>query len=538
MAEKYYYGYEPEGKYTNTSDKVNGYSPTTTYTFTDKDGHTFSSLGDNGYVWQSVTEGKPIYVNSKGQWYTEPFLEVSGNNVTAYIPEWFKGTDEYNQWKTYSSQINNIPLTQDNVTNLKDILSALGRQGSFRESLRYDISQYGVKDRALQDKYVNDMVQIATEGKGKGAAKLNDIFGSDMDESAADVARSFQKKGKEELSKYMAWLQNTAKQGLNGTFQGTEKEMLDAITLYRLLTYVDKNHSVFGDNDEFNGLLEASTWQKLDAAGRSFMQTMMEGTIFGLPARLAYGVGEAMHGRDFTLAIENGRSQLLNNTAAGAGLNGTEGLNSIANLGGTVANMAVTMATSMYIGSSINAAIATSSPGSFLSSVGTYMQTIPGAAVTDFFINDIPIDLTFFVTDWARTGDIGKAWYNDQESQPLFGIPILGHFGPQAPNGLAMNLLGDAIIDSALPVLSIATNTATKSLDRVTNGGVSRLKENVALKNLKLQETLTNIPVLGDAWKKFMNHMMGGVNAQAIREARKEAIAKVLWTHMCVLRTL
>lgn len=489
------------------------------YKFTDKDGNTFSSLGDNGFVQQSIKEGVPISVNENGDWYIEPYLENKNGQVVAHLPEWFKSTNEYEQWKTYAAQIPSS-LTDDTFNSLNDIFKGLSSQGLLRNSLKNDIASFGVTDANLQNKYVNDIVQVAVEGKGGGAAKLNDIYGSDQNESAADVARSFKDMSKEELSSIMTNLYETMKKGQSGTFTGTQKQMLDAVTVARILNYIDDNYSTFGTDNEFKGLLEMSGWQKFQRAGTEFMQTLAEGPLGLFTARLVY------LGTNGSMKIENAREEIFSRPLVGGGLENGEGAQKIGSVAGSVGNIAVTMATSMLLGNAINAKLAVNSPSGFWGSVGNFAQTIPGGAVTDFFLHDIPVDLIFAADDLARTGSVEKAWYNPEEEQPLFGIPIIGSFGPRVPGGLAMNLAGDAIIDAAIPILAIAGNTAYKELDDITGGGVSRTKEKIAVKNLEIQNKLVEIPVLGTGWQKFMNYMMGSEKAQYIREARKAAIAE------------
>ena len=39
------------------------YDPKGFYKFTDKDGNTIYSAGDNGYVWEAMSNGVPLSVN-------------------------------------------------------------------------------------------------------------------------------------------------------------------------------------------------------------------------------------------------------------------------------------------------------------------------------------------------------------------------------------------------------------------------------------------------------------------------------------------
>lgn len=497
------------------------------YRFTDKDGNTFSAFGDNGYVQQAIKEGVPISIDSNGEWYITPKLTTDGKTITAHIPDWFKKTDEYTQWQTYAPQFVSQSMTQDTYDQLQDALTKLGNQGLLRKSLVEDISRYGVTDPKLQEEYFNNILQVGIEGSGGDAAKLNGIFGSDQDESAADFARSMKSMNKEQLSEMMTWLYNIAEQGANGTFTGSQKQMADAVTAIKIINYINDNYSQFGNGEEFKGLLEASTWQKLRTAGDSMLQTMAENfPIINLFARGAYGIGQWINEKPFSLKIEEGRDQVMNSALNGGSLQGREAAMSVGNIVGTVGNIAGTMVMSVALGNVIGGTAAAATPGSFVAKMGQFAQTIPGAAVTDFFLNDIPIDLTFFVTDWARTGDVGKAFYNPEEEQPLFGIPIIGNLGPKAPGGLAMNMAGDAIVDAALPILAIVGNTSFKKLDDWTNGGVTRVREQAAIANFKIQTKIDNIPVFGAGWQKFINYMMGPEHASFVREAKKAAIAE------------
>lgn len=524
MAEKYY---------TSTGEE---YFPNATYEIYDKNGNVIAtSKGDNGYVWQSVTSGVPISINKKGEWYVTPYIESDGQKITAHIPSWFKATPEYEEWSTISAQIPNLSLTKDRLSQMNDILKSLGNQGVTRQSLSQEIASYGVNSPENRNKYYEWMTEMGWEGSSKNTdrekAKISGLVSDEESPmSVAEIARQFKDLSKEELSGYMTNLYDIAEKGKNGEWDGSEEEMLRAVSMIKLLNYVDDNYTGYGDknfgeNDEFQGLLSASFLQNLNATHTSFMQTMAENfPIINLFARAIYGAGEVISGRPFSFEIERNRDILLNLPSAGGGLEGREAAMQVGDVTGTVANIAGTMFISVKLGNFISGKAATATPGGFVSRLGDFAKTIPGAMATDFFLNDIPIDLMFFASDWMRTGDIGKAWYNAEEEQPLFGVPIIGHFGPSVPGGLGMNLLGDAIIDVSLPILSIVGNTSFKKLDQWTSGGVTRAREKAFVTNLRIQKTLTDIPVIGAGWKKFVNHMMGAENANFIREARKASI--------------
>ena len=510
------------------------YDPNAWYKFTDKDGNTFTSRGDNGYVWQAITEGIPISVDSKGNWYTEPYLDVSPTGYVAHIPNWFKQTDEYSQWQTYASQIPNLSVNETVFNNLKDVLKSLGSQGAMRTALTSDIKSYGVTDQNLINKYIKDIVNMAAEGQGGDKAKIT-LWGTEYN-SAADIARHYKELSKEGLSKAMTSMYDIMDKGQKGEWKDKEEYLADAVTAAKILNYIDDNHISYGKDDEFNGLLSSSVWQQINRGLTQFMGGISSNTFVGIPARVAYGAMNASTGKDFSLKIEDlYNERLATGSDLGAGLEGNDAADVVGMWGGAIGSIAVTMATSMMMGSAINGKVAASAPGGFWNNVGNFAQTIPGAAVSDFFLNDVPLDLMIFTTDTMRDG-IGKAWFDPENPQPLFGIPFIRQgqdgnfypsgFGPDVPGGLAMNMVGDAVLDAAIPFLGIVGNSTYKGLDNLTNGAVTRVREKAALLNLQVQQKLTNIPILGTGWQKFVNYMMGAENAQYMREARKAAIAE------------
>lgn len=529
MAEKYY---------TSTGEE---YYPGATYIFTDKDGNTFSSKGDNGYVWQSMTEGIPISVNDKGEWYTEPYLEQTPTGLTAHIPNWFKTTDEYTRWQTeFVPQISTMSITQDNIDTLKKTLKSLGSQGAVRNSLKADVSRFGVTDKDLQNKYVNDIVALVTEGKTGTKAQFNDIFGSNMNESAEDIARGYKNLSKEDLSSLVTSFNNMVSASQRDDWTGSKKEqkkVLDALTTLKILNYVDDNYSSFGKDNEFQGLLEASTWQKIQRAFATASATFTESNVLGIPVRAAYGIKSALSGNGFDMQIENSvNNQLSNRPDWGAGLEGGEGAEAIGMWGGALTNIAASVTLLNGVGNFVNAKMADTTAAQILNSMSN--SGITGKIAYDFFLNDLPLDVTMFINDIARTnGDVGKALWDPNEKQPLTGIPFIrkdaetgfylpSGLGPDVPGGLVMNIVGDLVADCAPMVIKVAGNATSKKLDSISNGGFTRLRENVALKGLQARETLTKIPVIGEGWQKFINHMMGAEKANIIRQATKAAIAE------------
>lgn len=514
------------------------YDPNKNYVFTDKDGNTFTSRGDNGYVWQSITEGIPISVDANGEWYVEPYLDVEKDGYVAHIPNWFKETDEYSKWQTIALQIPNLSINETVYNNLKDVLKSLGSQGALRTSLTQDIKSYdskGILSKDQINKYVKDIVNMAAEGQGGDKAKIT-LFGTEYN-SAADVARHYKELSKESLSRAMTSMYDIMDKGAKGEWTDKPEYLADAVTAAKILNYIDDNSQQYGTNNEFDGLLSSSVWQQINRGLTQFMSGVSSNTFVGIPARAAYAAMQyGTKGEEWDFKIEDLYNERLATGAdLGAGLEGNESADVVGMWGGAISSIAVTMSASMMMGSAINGKVAASSPGGFWNNVGTFAQTIPGAAVTDFFLNDIPLDLMIFFTDSMRDG-VGRAWYDPENPQPLFGIPFIRQasdgnfypsgFGPDVPGGLAMNMVGDAILDAAIPFLGIVGNATYKNLDNLTNGGVTRVREKAAITNLKIQQKLSDIPVLGTGWQKFVNYMMGAENAQYMREARKAAIAE------------
>lgn len=499
-------------------------NPKGTYRLYNDDGTYIESKGDNQYFQQAFGQNLPISVTSKGEWYVTPYMEFDAKNgVTAHLPSWFKNSPEYSQWKTFASQIPNSTLTDEVKDDLTKILEGLGNQSLARNEVKQMFkSNFKIEDDKLAQKYLTSMQQLYAEGQGKGDAKLIGIFGSDKEESIKDIARDFKNNmSKDELNEQMKFFNYV----LSHPDKYDAETVVDSAILNEVLNYVDDNYMNFGE--EFKGLLEASTFQKLYLMGTGFMNTMTEG-IFGIPARLAYGVGNVIKDGKFDARIEDQDDKIIADN--GGYLEGVEGFVQVGQAAGVVGNIAGTYGVmALTGGASSGAALST---GGWLSKIG--LPTIAGGMVTDFVFNDLPIDIMMFITDWGRTDSPEKAWYNSdpKEQQPLFGHLLLSQFSPlniinpKVPGGLAMNLLGDAIIDLAGPIIALTGSTAFKQLDNMSNGGISRMKAKAAITNLSIQNKLTNTPVFGTAWKKFINHMMGAENAEFIRQARKAAIAK------------
>lgn len=515
MAEKYY---RADGS---------SYDPRYEYTFTDKDGNTFTAGGQNGYVWQAITEGLPISINEKGDWYIEPYLDVTPDNVVAHIPDWFKGTSEYSEWQKYSSYIQ-PGINKDTFNQLSDILKGYGAQGASRVSLGNRAKGYGITDQELINKYTQDYINMYNEGQGVGSADISLYDAPGM--SAADIARGFKEMSKEDLSRAIDGLYKTVEFRNSDQWTGDieqQKMILNALQQLEILNHVDDNYTQYGDKTEFKGLLEASQWQKIYSTIEA-SNLQLTNSILAIPGRLAHGlISLAANGKfDADLSKYN---DYFTDPYAGAWLEGREGYISIGNTIGTVENFVTTYAVSSMLGGWLNG-VATGLSGSastILSSMGTFMTHPVGSMVTDFFLHDIPIDfLNYFTVASNNDWNWSKAWNDPTQTQNLIAIPLVGNLGPKVDAGLKNDIVGDLIVDLSLPVLGALGKSFNMHIDSVTNGAATRFKEFVAVKNLQLQEKLTKTPVVGTAWKKMINHFMGAENANFIREARKASIAE------------
>lgn len=518
------------------------YYPNGTYELFDENGNKVGeSKGDNGYVWQSVTTGVPISVNQNGDWYIEPYLERTATGVQAHIPAWFKETDEYDTWmNTYVPQIKSLSsLTDDAFNQANDVLKGLGGNGAAFVSTKNYLSSAGVTETPLVRKFMDYMVSMNKEADGETASI--DLIDGKLS-SIADIAREFKDLSKEDQSRRMTRMYEQAdaasKEGWTGSYD-EQKNVMESLAYAQIINNVDDNYLQFGNGEEFRGLLEASAWQKFQRWFASTSANFTESSIFGLiPRALAAMTGQNLE--------ENINYQMSHRADWGANLEGLEGAETAGIWSGAIVNIAATYITMNAAGSFVGKIAEGSSAAKF---VNTLNSTVGGRIVSDFFLNDIPLDIALFVNDVARyEGDVGKALWNEEETQPLTGLPFLAKgqsgeilpsgFGPQVPGGLVMNMVGDLAVDCAIPIVGLTARSSYRGLDNLTDGGVTRLRENIAVKNLELQEKLTNIPVVGTGWQKFINGFMGAENANFIREARKSAIAQQSMTPYIIAQNL
>lgn len=516
------------------------YDPNKNYAFTDKDGNTFYSKGDNGYVWEAITNGVPISVNDKGDWYVTPYLEVTPDKIVQHIPEWFKSTAEYDAWKNNYSSYLQPGINKDTFNQLNDILKSHGSQGYYRLGTYNLAKSYGITDTDLLDRSFQNAINLSAESQGVENPGIT-LYGETK--SAADWAREIKGYSKEDLSQMMMNLQDTLSIG-KGDKKGSipwtgsreqQEAVMNALSLYQLLNTVDDNYVNFGDGKEFQGLLQASGLQKATALVYSANQGLLNSVAAVIP-RLVHGLmslGVSIFDDQPGLKFDANLSQYsdpFTSPEAGAGLEGTEGWVKAGGWIGNAENFVTMWGVSILAGGWVNglAKSASASSAAVLSSLGTFMQTPVGSMVSDFFLHDIPIDvLNFFTVASENNWNWSKAWYDPENKQNLIAIPLVGDLIPiKVQAGLMNDIIGDAVVDLTLPILGKLAKVTSSKIDEITNGAATRFKESVALKNLALQKKLTDIPVIGTGWKKMINSIMGAENAAFIREARKTAIAE------------
>ena len=532
------------------------YNPKQVYTFIDENGNRVYSNGDNGYIWDAYENGLGISMDDNGNWFTRPYIESSGNgSITAVMPEWFKHTNEYEEWtKTYVPQIKNRSLTEENISSIQRTLSSLSDLGALRQSLRSEAAGYGIKSLADQDKYVNNVTAVAYEGNGAGKANLNfSALATAKDSSAADIARMYKGLSKEELSSQMSRIYDILQQSSDGKFKGSQQEVLEAATLARLLNYVDENHSQYGKDDEFKGLLEPSQWQRFQAGIAANMANLTYNSVFGLPTRVIDKIAEANGGNLMPNTYEAYVSELVSRPIAGGSLGNvnqqgggsknTEGdiqwgnfIGSLEIIGATVAR---TMAGQTYVQGKLAAAPVGTKAfalSQLIDSGGFIVNTL----VTDFVMNDLPMDVFLLISDADQYG-WERAFYDPENPQNLWGVPFihmrngslvneygvpnLGGFGPEVPGGFAFNVLGDLTLDFAPKIIS----TTLGQVDNLTGGYLARakqkIKDSASLATMKAIEGVQKVPVVGDAIKKTVNFFAGSSDANMVRTAKKTAVA-------------
>lgn len=491
------------------------------YEFIDQNGERHVSRGDNGYIQQSYNQGIPIYVNDQGEWFTEPYLELTPDGYVSHIPAWFKNTDEYERWNSeFVPQMDTTSATKEVWEGFRDTLKSLGTQGALRIETYNTAESAGITDPEEKKKAYEDYLAIILEGAGQGNAQLDVLEDAGTTASVAEIARKYKSLSKEDLSDQMTGLLNII--NAKGKGKWNQKTTREALTLYKLLNLVADNPDSYGQNKEFEGLLEASEQQKFNAHVNSALQTTAEGMpLFTWIARGVAAAGKGITGKGPGFKIEDYRNNGLYDRYSGQNLRGVEGSIVSGNVVGSIENIGATIGESMIFGKFLDAKIAVGAPGSLLAKIGTFSKTFGGSMVYDWFAHDLPIDLSLFATDRASGMSAGEAWYDESKTQPLFGL-----FGPEVPYGLAMNLAGDALMDLAIPILGVTGGAIWDSLDDISGGSLTKIRESVALKNLAAQEWISNTPVLGTGLRKFSDWLFTPETTSIIREGRKAAILK------------
>ena len=533
------------------------YNPKAVYTFIDEDGNRVYSNGDNGYIQDAYENGLGLSFDDNGNWFTRPYIKTNGNSITAVMPEWFLSTAEYQDWtNTYVPQIKNRTLTEDTISSIKRTLSSLGELGATRQSLRNEAKNMGLSRLEDQEKYANDITAVAVEGSKKGTANLN--FSSLLtatESSATDIARAYKELSKEELSSQMSRIYDILEQSSNGTYKGSSQDVLEAAELSRILNYIDENYSQYGEKDEFKGLLEPSQWQRFQAGIAANMANLTYNSIFGIPTRVIDKMAENWWGGDF---IPNTYEEYLSELAKrpitggslgnlnqlGNGSKNTEGDISWGNFIGSLeiigATVGLTMAGQTYVQGGLKSA----APGTALFNISRIIDAggvIANTLITDFVMNDLPMDVFLLLSDADQYG-WDKALYDPENPQNLWGIPFisirngslvneygvpnLSGFGPEVPGGFLFNVLGDLTLDFAPKVIA----TTLGGVDNLTGGYLARAKQKVAdvtsVANFKLQTAVEKIPVVGDSIKKTVNFFVGTSDANMVRTAKQTAVAK------------
>lgn len=561
------------------------YDPNKEYIFTNEEtGETFTSKGDNGYVWQAMEEGLPLSVNSKGEWYVVPYVDRnSDGTITAYIPNWFKGTDAYSDWKNTVGSMTKAyaaAMTNDQLGSLNDYLKSLGGHGALQMSEIKSAKNFGLDDNYARN-YYNNIVSAITELNGGDPAKIT--FSDGTQRSVSDIANEFKGMSKEEISEKVVEYQQLLAQAQDsqakyGSYfprqnlvtapqsnaEAIQQKVADVLVTYKILDAINQKGSTY-QNGDYVGLLDSSTHQQFMTGLASYASAGAQNPLVNL---LMSGIN-SLAGIDET-PQEYLQNYIAKNSSAGAGLEGREAAISVGGITGTVANLALTAAEIYLIGAGagavgsklLNGGKIAQGIGGFLSGVSTFAMSPVGMLTSDFVVNDLPQDIAYFMMKGSQTGDWAgatlsvwgkpeneaKPYYNaegklvtpepEYEQQKLvpFGIyPVQSEdgivslgvgLGPEVPSGLITDIAGDIIVDLSLPIVNNVFKVVSNAADTATGGAITRIKENISIKNLELQEKLTELPGIGTAWQKTVNAFMGASDANYIRQARKDAIAQ------------
>lgn len=109
------------------------FDPDALYTFTDKDGNTFTASGRDPLVKEAMTKELPISINEQGEWYIYPYIERNGNGTIAHIPDWFEESEEYLEWQgVWVPMISNVEVNDHTVSAMNDVLTRLSKKAADR----------------------------------------------------------------------------------------------------------------------------------------------------------------------------------------------------------------------------------------------------------------------------------------------------------------------------------------------------------------------------------------------------------------------
>lgn len=101
------------------------------YKFTDDNGEDHVLKGSNPFVQESITRGLPISINDKGEYFIDPYIELTGGGIVAHMPNWFKKTPQYKIWTdTWVPTIKNAEIDSYGVSKMNDVLKRLSNEAA------------------------------------------------------------------------------------------------------------------------------------------------------------------------------------------------------------------------------------------------------------------------------------------------------------------------------------------------------------------------------------------------------------------------
>lgn len=560
------------------------YNPNKDYVFTSEDGETFQSHGDNQYVWQAMESGLPITVNDKGDWFVTPYLERDDTGkITAYIPDWFKGTDAYTDWLDQTKNITAdyaAQMTNDDLTSLNKYLKALGGMGTVEYVTSKTANEnYGLQGDQLKrySKIVQDAYNELSGGNkaqftvdGKTYNSLEDfaveyMYAKNKEEVSADVTKAYQllDKASTSMDTYGRYLPitNLVQKIDNTNPEAIQQKVADALIKVELLQAISDSKT--WKNGMFQGILDSSFQQQFETGKASALLSLSQNPVFNF---IFTGINR-MNG------VEESPEELLNkyiqnNSATGASLKGREAAISVGGIIGTIANITATALEMKLLGfgftklggaiSNIGAVGAT--VGNLLTKTGTFASSFWGVFTADLLLNDIPQDIALYISKLNQGVSPEVAWdaskrqqewtgyynkkgemvmkENPQDTQRLVpgliypvwddsGVVSIGAgVGPEVPAGLKYDLIGDVIADLTMPFVNTLFKAIPDKIDQITGGMRTRIHDNIALKNFQIQEFLGEKTIAGKAIRKMVDGFMGPEVAGRYREAKKAAIAE------------